>query len=83
MVARMKLHLEDMGPINEADINIGKITIVGGHNSTGKSTLSKFLYSFLRSNSFTLKILQLIIFQNLSWNYPDIFVLIIRNGTDQ
>lgn len=53
MVARMKLHLEDMGPINEADINIGKITIVGGHNSTGKSTLSKFLYSFLRSNSFT------------------------------
>lgn len=52
MVARMKLHLEDMGPINEANINIGKITIVGGHNSTGKSTLSKFLYSFLRSNSF-------------------------------
>lgn len=51
MVARMRLHLEDMGPINEANINIGKITIVGGHNSTGKSTLSKFLYSFLRSNS--------------------------------
>ena len=51
MVARMKLHLEDMGPINEANINIGKITIVGGHNSTGKSTLSKFLYSFLRANS--------------------------------
>lgn len=51
MVARMKLHLEDIGPINEANINIGKITIVGGHNSSGKSTLSKFLYSFLRSNS--------------------------------
>ena len=51
MVARMKLHLEDMDPINEANINIGTITIVGGHNSTGKSTLSKFLYSFLRANS--------------------------------
>lgn len=48
----MKLHLENMGPINEANINIDKITIVGGHNATGKSTLSKFLYSFLRSNSF-------------------------------
>ena len=52
MVDSMKLHLENMGPINEANINIDKITIVGGHNSTGKSTLSKFLYSFLRSNSF-------------------------------
>ena len=52
MVDAIKLHLESMGPINEADINIDKITIVAGHNSTGKSTLSKFLYSFLRSNSF-------------------------------
>ncbi len=52
MVDAIKLHLETMGPINEADININKITIVAGHNSTGKSTLSKFLYSFLRSNSF-------------------------------
>ncbi len=48
----MKLHLENMGPINEANINISDITVVGGHNSTGKSTLSKVLYSFLRSNSF-------------------------------
>lgn len=51
MVDSMKLHLENMGPINEANINISDITIVGGHNSTGKSTLSKLLYSFLRSNS--------------------------------
>lgn len=52
MVDVMKLQLKNMGPINEANININKITIVGGHNATGKSTLSKFLYSFLRSNSF-------------------------------
>lgn len=52
MVKPIKLHLEDMGPINEADINISKITVIAGNNSTGKSTLSKFLYSFLRSNSF-------------------------------
>lgn len=52
MVDSMKLHLESMGPINEANINISKITVVGGHNSAGKSTLSKILYAFLRSNSF-------------------------------
>ena len=52
MVKPIKLHLEDMGPISEADVNISKITLIAGHNSTGKSTLSKFLYSFLRSNSF-------------------------------
>lgn len=52
MVDSMKLHLESMGPINEANINISKITVVGGYNSAGKSTLSKILYSFLRSNSF-------------------------------
>lgn len=48
----MKLHLENMGPINEANIDIGKITIVAGKNACGKSTLSKFLYSFLESNSY-------------------------------
>ena len=51
MVDSIKLHLENMGPVNEANINISDITLVGGHNSTGKSTLSKLLYSFLRSNS--------------------------------
>ena len=51
MVDSIKLHLENMGPVNEANINISDITVVGGHNSTGKSTLSKLLYSFLRSNS--------------------------------
>ena len=48
----MRVHLKNLGPINEANININKVTIVGGHNATGKSTLSKFLYSFLRSNSY-------------------------------
>lgn len=45
------LKLENVGPIDNAKINIGKINIVGGKNSTGKSTSSKLLYCFLRSNS--------------------------------
>ena len=52
MVEEMKLHLEDLGPINSANINISKITVVGGPNASGKSSLSKFLFSFLKANSF-------------------------------
>ena len=49
----MILELENIGPIDSAKINIGKVNIVGGVNSTGKSTSSKLLYCFLRSNSST------------------------------
>lgn len=49
----MILELENVGPIDSAKINIGKVNIVGGINSTGKSTSSKLLYCFLRSNSST------------------------------
>lgn len=44
--------VKDLGPINNANINLGKITVVAGHNACGKSSLSKLLYSFFRSNSF-------------------------------
>lgn len=49
----MILELENIGPIDSAKINIGKVNIIGGKNSTGKSTSSKLLYCFLRSNSST------------------------------
>lgn len=47
----MKLSLKDFGPIDTAEIDIGKITVIGGENATGKSTTSKILYCFLRANS--------------------------------
>ena len=43
--------IRNFGPINNCDINIGKINIIGGNNSTGKSTASKILYCFLKANS--------------------------------
>ena len=52
MVGEIKLNLSDLGPISNANINMGKITLVGGPNGCGKSTLSKFLYSFLKANSY-------------------------------
>lgn len=47
----MRLSLKDFGPIDTANIDIGKITVIGGENATGKSTTSKILYCFLRANS--------------------------------
>ena len=48
----MFLEINNFGPISHADIHINKLNIVGGKNSTGKSTVSKLLYCFLRANSF-------------------------------
>ena len=42
----MRLSLKDFGPIDTAEIDIGKITVIGGENATGKSTTSKILYCF-------------------------------------
>ena len=45
------LEIDNVGPISQANIEIGKINVVGGINSSGKSTASKLLYCFLRANS--------------------------------
>ena len=50
MENKINLKINDFGPINEADINLNKINVVGGNNATGKSTTSKLLYCLLKSN---------------------------------
>lgn len=45
----MNLEINDFGQINYAKINIKKINVVGGVNSSGKSTVSKILYCYLKS----------------------------------
>ena len=45
------LEIDNVGPISHAKIDIGKINIIGGKNSSGKSTSSKLLYCFLKANS--------------------------------
>lgn len=46
----LNLEISDFGIINHANIEINKITIVGGVNDSGKSTACRLLYCFLRSN---------------------------------
>ncbi|MDO5859864.1 AAA family ATPase [Methanobrevibacter sp.] len=45
----MKLKLENTGPVNRADIDINRINVVGGVNTSGKSIISKLLYCCLKS----------------------------------
>lgn len=47
----IKLKINNVLPIKNADMDIGKINVIGGKNSTGKSTSSKLLYCFLRAIS--------------------------------
>lgn len=45
----MKLHITNIGKIKEADIAIKGITVIGGENNTGKSTISKAMYAIFNS----------------------------------
>ena len=49
MTGEVNLEIKDLGVINNANININKINVVGGINNSGKSTASKLLYCFLKS----------------------------------
>ena len=50
MENKINIKINVIGPINKADIDLNKINVVGGNNATGKSTTSKLLYCFLKSN---------------------------------
>lgn len=51
MEKTMNFQIKNFGPIKEANLEIGKINVVGGHNATGKSSASKLLYCFLKASS--------------------------------
>ena len=41
----MRLHVKNIGILNDAEIEIAGITVVAGENNTGKSTFGKALYA--------------------------------------
>ena len=48
---KLILEITNLGHINRANLEIGKINVVVGKNSTGKSTSSKFLFCLLTAIS--------------------------------
>ena len=46
--SRMKFHFENIGPIREAELELGDFTIIAGRNNTGKTYLAYTLYGFLK-----------------------------------
>lgn len=44
----MRLKLQNIGIIEEADINVDGITLIAGQNDSGKSTVGKVLYALIR-----------------------------------
>lgn len=50
MKNKFTLEINDFAHINNAKIDIGKINVVAGENASGKSTISKFLYSIIASS---------------------------------
>ena len=47
----LNLEIKYFGRIHYADIALNKINVVGGINSSGKSTASKLLYCYLKANA--------------------------------
>lgn len=45
----MYLKLRNIGKITEADIELTGMTVIAGENNTGKSTVSKALFSAFNS----------------------------------
>lgn len=45
----MKLHIENVGKIKNADVELNGITVICGENNTGKSTIGKVLFCIFNS----------------------------------
>lgn len=45
----MKINIENIGKIKEAEIKIDGLTVIAGENNTGKTTLNKSLYTSINS----------------------------------
>ena len=50
MEENLTLEIKHFGKINHADIKINRINVIGGVNASGKSTVTRLLYCFLKAN---------------------------------
>lgn len=50
-MTKLNLEIKNFGPINNANLEIGKINVIAGQNASGKTTTSKLLYCLVSSVS--------------------------------
>ena len=48
---KLIININDYKSINKANIEINKLNVVSGVNGSGKSTVGRIFYSFLKGNS--------------------------------
>ena len=48
MKADLKFHFSNVGPVDDAKLELGDLTVIAGRNNTGKTYLVYTLYGFLR-----------------------------------
>ena len=71
----MKLSIKNVGKLKEADVEINGITVIAGENNTGKSTVSKALFSLFNGfYNFDKKLLEL-----KSKDITNIFLRFVQN----
>ena len=71
----MKLSIRNVGKLKEADVEINGITVIAGENNTGKSTVSKTLFSLFNGfYNFDKKLLEL-----KSKDITNIFLRFLQN----
>ena len=44
----MKFKFENLGPIDNAELKLGDLTVIAGRNNTGKTYLAHTIYGFLK-----------------------------------
>ena len=48
MTADLRFHFSNVGPVDDAKLELGDLTVIAGRNNTGKTYLVYTLYGFLR-----------------------------------
>ena len=48
MSNRTRFRFSNLGPISEAELELGDLTIIAGRNNTGKTYLTYVLYDFMK-----------------------------------
>lgn len=78
----MRLKLQNIGIIEEADINVDGITLIAGQNDSGKSTIGKVLYSVVKGFNLPENLFHEKRNRMISYYYQDILKELKKNWSE-